>query len=563
MHPAFSILLAGICLSAPLQAQVTTATGDHRVTLALKNIELKEAKVPWQYLFNNLNLTGWDTYLGPQFPAQGEDRTGIPAIGLNKDPKRTFSVVTKDGKKALRISGEQFGGISTTAVYENYHLQLQFKWGKQKYHPKTKDKMDSGLLYHANGPHGADWGFWMQSQEFQIQEGDCGDYWGVASAVFDIPAKKQGTADWIYHPDGERMTFKDQTPAGRHCIRKMDAEKPLGQWNTIDLYCFGDTAVHVVNGEVAMVLYQSRRAVDNGFEPLTKGKIQLQSEGAEIFYRDIRIRPIQQILPARPADSSFVVALWPNGAPGFENRKDEPEQAKDWWVRNVHNPSITAYLPPKGMATGAAVVICPGGGHRNLVFNSEGKQAAAYFNSIGVAAFVLKYRLFREENSPYTDEHARQDGFRAMRLVRSRAADWHLDPKRIGIMGFSAGGELAAWVSFGKGEAQRAAADPVERYSARPDFQVLIYPGPLAVPESVQPTAPPAFLLAANDDECCSEPVLALAQQYRKAKIPVEAHLYAQGNHAFNMGNRSTLGSIHNWSQRLTDWLKDNKWLVP
>ena len=190
MHKPFSTLLFALSLSLPLQAQV--ATGYNRVSLAVKDIELNEAKAPWRYLFNDRNLEGWDTYLGPPFPAQGEDRTGVPPIGLNIDPKRTFTVVTMDGKKALRISGEQFGGISTTAEYENYHLQLQFKWGKQKHHPRKNAKMDSGVLYHANGPHGADWGFWMQSQEFQIQEGDCGDYWVVAGEIFDNPAKKKG-----------------------------------------------------------------------------------------------------------------------------------------------------------------------------------------------------------------------------------------------------------------------------------------------------------------------------------------------------------------------------------
>lgn len=216
------------------------------------------------------------------------------------------------------------------------------------------------------------------------------------------------------------------------------------------------------------------------------------------------------------------------------------------------------------------MVICPGGGHRTLVFNSEGRDAAQYFNSIGVAAFVLKYRLFREENSPYTEAHARQDGVRAMRLVRSQAAKWGIDPARIGIMGFSAGGELAAWTSFAdlsrtvgrEGDGNANAKDEVERFSARPDFQVLIYPGPLAVPDSVGSEAPPAFMLAANDDECCSAPILQMADQYRKANVPIEIHLYAQGNHAFNMGNRSKLDSIKTWSQRLTDWLNDNGWLT-
>jgi catechol 2,3-dioxygenase-like lactoylglutathione lyase family enzyme len=258
-------------------------------------IELNEPKVPWHYLFNSKDLTGWDTYLGLPFSEKGEVRKDVPPVGLNKDPKQVFSVVTEDGQKALRISGEQFGGISTTEEFENYHLQLQFKWGKQKWHPRKEAKMDSGVLYHANGEHGADWSFWMQSQELQIQEGDCGDYWGVGGAVFDIPAKKQGEKDWVFDPKGEQMMFALKAPAGRHCIKSPDAEKPTGEWNTIDLYVFGDTAVHVVNGKVVMALYHSRRPVAGEYEPLKKGKIQIQSEGAEVFYRNIRMLAIDGI----------------------------------------------------------------------------------------------------------------------------------------------------------------------------------------------------------------------------------------------------------------------------
>ena len=260
-------------------------------------------------------------------------------------------------------------------------------------------------------------------------------------------------------------------------------------------------------------------------------------------------------------DSSFVVPLWQNGAPGFENRKNEPEQAKDWWVKNVHNPSLTVFLPPKEKATGAAVVICPGGGHRNLGFNGEGVDPAKFLNSIGVAAFVLKYRLFREENSPYTIEHAKQDGFRAMRLARSKAKEWNIDTDRLGMMGFSAGGEMVSWVAYDEGKGNANAKDIVERFNSKPSFQILIYPGPLGIPDSVSPNAPPAFLLAANDDVCCSPPIIELLQKYRNAKVPVEVHLYAKGDHAFNMGNRSTLNSIRTWRQRLADWLKDNGWL--
>lgn len=261
-------------------------------------------------------------------------------------------------------------------------------------------------------------------------------------------------------------------------------------------------------------------------------------------------------------DSSFVIPLWPDGAPGFENRRNEPEQAKDWWVKNVHNPSLTVFLPPKEKATGAAVIICPGGGHRNLGFNGEGVDPAKFLNSIGVAAFVLKYRLFREENSPYTEEHAKQDAFRAMRLARSKATEWNFDTARLGIMGFSAGGEMVSWVAYDEGKGNPAAKDPVERYSSKPSFQVMIYPGPLGIPDVVNSSAPPAFLLAANDDPCCATPIVELLNKYRAAKVPVEVHLYALGDHAFNMGNRSKFISIKTWRQRLADWLADTGWLT-
>ncbi|MCC6462550.1 MAG: alpha/beta hydrolase [Saprospiraceae bacterium] len=258
------------------------------------------------------------------------------------------------------------------------------------------------------------------------------------------------------------------------------------------------------------------------------------------------------------------IPLWPDGAPGFENRRNEPEQAQDWWVKNVHNPSITAYLPPKEKANGTAVLICPGGGHRALVYNSEGRDAAEYLNGLGVTAFVLKYRLSREENSPYTlEQHVRQDAYRAMRLLRSRAAEWHLDPAKLGMMGFSAGGEVVAMVAYAPGDGNPEAPDPVDRLNGKPNFQVLVYPGPLFVPDSVAADAPPAFMVATIDDECCSAPILKLCQAYHAAKVPAEVHLYARGGHAFNMGKRSKLVTLNTWPQRLADWMKDNGLLEP
>lgn len=253
-----------------------------------------------------------------------------------------------------------------------------------------------------------------------------------------------------------------------------------------------------------------------------------------------------------------VIYLWQKGAPGFENKKDEPEEAKDYWAKNINNPSLTVYAAAKENATGAAVIICPGGGHRLLVVEGEGRDAAEYFNKQGITAFVLKYRLFRQENTPYSMQNTLQDGRRAMRVVRQQAAAYNIDTSKIGLMGFSAGGELAAWVAFNSPKEALKKTDSVDNIKCTADFLILIFPGPLAVPTNIAVNMPPLFLAAANDDVCCSEPILQITSLYRKAKAKVEMHLYSQGDHAFNMGQYSKLKSINNWPQRLTDWLTDS-----
>ena len=252
------------------------------------------------------------------------------------------------------------------------------------------------------------------------------------------------------------------------------------------------------------------------------------------------------------------IHLWPNGAPGFEDRKNEPEEAKDWWVKNIHNPSITAFLPKN--PNGTAVLICPGGGHRTLVYNAEGSDAAEFFNKLGITAFVLKYRLAREEGSPYDlNVHPKQDAMRAMRLIRSRADEWNIDPDKLGIMGFSAGGEVVASVAYGDGNGAPGAEDPVDRQNAKPSFQILIYPGPLWIPEELPENAPLAFMVAAINDQCCAAPIISLLQKYHASGQSVEAHIYAHGDHAFNMGYRTELKTIKGWPERLEDWLYDSK----
>jgi acetyl esterase/lipase len=263
------------------------------------------------------------------------------------------------------------------------------------------------------------------------------------------------------------------------------------------------------------------------------------------------------------AETPQVIHLWPNGAPGFESRKDEPELAKDYWVKNINNPSLTVFLPPKDKANGCAVIVAPGGGFRELVFNAEGKQVADFLNPLGVTVFVLKYRLPNEEHSPYTLDNVREDAHRAIRLVRSRAAEFHIDPNRIGMLGFSAGGAVVMLVAFEPGEGDAKAADPIDRVSGRLNFELMVYPGGKP-PATIPANSPPAFLVCANDDEYgCDQVTLDLLQAFRTAKVSVEAHFFAQGKHAFNMGDRSTFAAVKGWPQRMADWLGDRGLLKP
>jgi len=276
-----------------------------------------------------------------------------------------------------------------------------------------------------------------------------------------------------------------------------------------------------------------------------------------------RLLVIALILPltAMAQPEPEVIHLWKNGAPGFETRKDIPEMAQDYWVRNINNPSVTVFLPPKDKANGCAVIVAPGGGFRELVYNAEGKQAAEFLNSIGVAAFVLKYRLPGEVNSPYSIENVQQDAYRAMRLVRSRAIEFGVDPNRIGMLGFSAGGAVVMMVAFDKGDGDSNAPDLIDRINGRPNFQMMVYPGGNA-PEKISSDAPPAFLICANDDEYgCDKVTMDLLSKFRDAKVPVEAILLSKGKHAFNMGDRSSLKTINTWPQRMADWLSDSGFL--
>jgi len=240
-------------------------------------------------LFNGKDLDGWDTWLGK--PHMGKEE-----VGLNKDPNRVYSVVDVDGKPAIRISGETFGALTSKDEHENYHLTLQFKWGEKKWPPREKAVRDSGLLYHCVGKQGAAGTFWMQSQECQIQEKDCGDYWSVAGAIVDVEGeRKDDKGPVIYKKGGKKYTVPSKESGGPRIVKDTDYENKTGEWNTIELLTVGQTSVHLVNGKPNMVLTNSRRKEGDKEVPLTKGKLQLQSEGAEIFYRNIDIKPLKAI----------------------------------------------------------------------------------------------------------------------------------------------------------------------------------------------------------------------------------------------------------------------------
>jgi endo-1,4-beta-xylanase len=257
-----------------------------------------------------------------------------------------------------------------------------------------------------------------------------------------------------------------------------------------------------------------------------------------------------------------VIPLWPNGAPGFEARKDEKEvrdrqnQAGEYRLTNVHNPYVTVFLPPAEKATGAAVVIVPGGGHRELWPKHEGENVAEWLAGRGVAAVVLRYRLAREAGSPYKiDVHAVQDGQRALRLVRSKAKEWNVNPDRVGMMGFSAGGEVTALVCGKADKGQADAPDPIDRLSARPDFQALVYSGPQGIRgQAVTKETPPTFIVVGDVDDAATWLVDHFAA-LRKAGVSAELHVYAKAPHGFGYRPNKTVRPADSWPQRFEEFL--------
>jgi endo-1,4-beta-xylanase len=260
------------------------------------------------------------------------------------------------------------------------------------------------------------------------------------------------------------------------------------------------------------------------------------------------------------AEDPKEILLWPDGAPGSEG-KTEPEKVVtsaggERTVSSVHKPSITPFLPAKEKATGAAVLVIPGGGHSKLCVDHEGVFVAHWLTDHGIAAFVLKHRLAREPGSTYTiKDHAMADTRRALQLIRSRAGEWNVDPARLGAMGFSAGGELVAQACMTPVAGRADAADAIERQSAVPSFQALIYPGRSG---DILPSkdAPPAFLACGERDrQDIAEGLAEVYLRFKRAGASAELHVYAGVPHGF--GFRPNMqGAVAGWLDRFAEWLK-------
>lgn len=258
-------------------------------------------KNEWTNLLDK-ELSQWDNYLSYAYPegykgempkdAKGND---LEPVGLNNDSFGVFTMLEEDGSPVLRISGEYYGCVATKEEFENYHLKLKVKWGDIKWHPRKNLLKDSGILYHSVGPHGAEsWRSWMLSQEFQVMQGHMGDFWNQGTSAIDIRAY---LPEYIMNPVADKsqdfLGIGEGEDIPSYCMRSANFEKSHGEWNTLELICYEGKSLHIVNGEVVMILQNSRYVEDGKKVPLQKGRIQLQSEAAEVFYKDIKIKELK------------------------------------------------------------------------------------------------------------------------------------------------------------------------------------------------------------------------------------------------------------------------------
>lgn len=233
-------------------------------------------------VFNGKNLNNWDIYIGTALK-------GFEELKEKATPDHIYSLVEKDNETLLHISGDINASIATKKEYENYHFRMEFKWGDEVYTTRN-----SGLLYHSFGPFGAGIDTWMSSIELQLMHENLGDAYMMADSYAEIPVKKVGD-NHVFSVEGQMMSFGNDQKGGKIARKNQDMEKPLGEWNIVDLYCFGQKSIHVVNGVKVMECMNTGKLVNGEVQPLSKGKIQIQSEGGELYIRTAEIRKIKSL----------------------------------------------------------------------------------------------------------------------------------------------------------------------------------------------------------------------------------------------------------------------------
>lgn len=233
-------------------------------------------------LFNGKDLSNWDIFLGTPI-------AGFEDLAKKATPESTYQVVDLDGQKMIYISGNIFASLASKAEYENYHLHMEFKWGEKVY-----GKRNSGLLYHSHGAFGAAFGTWMACIEHQLMHGNLGDTYLMCNSCCQTESKKNADHKFQFAINEKKEQFGNDFN-GPNIQKALDAENPLGQWNTVDLYCYGRISVHVVNGQVVMINTNCGTSENGQIKPLSKGKIQIQSEGGEFYIRKIELEKINGI----------------------------------------------------------------------------------------------------------------------------------------------------------------------------------------------------------------------------------------------------------------------------
>jgi len=281
--------------------------------LSISNSQAQSTPTPpaklskkWKYLLDE-NFSNFDKFLGvphtsiqnlPDYP-KGDGMKGTP-IGLNKDPLNVFTMIKENKEDILYITGQMYGGLSTKEEYGDYHLSVQFKWGEKVCEPRLTKPKDSGILYHCFPKHGGFWNVWMNSIEFQVCQGEIGDLFALSKRRLLVNSTLGEDKVWKYDPKATAVEFGGGIPAGDksrgRCKSATHEEKPVGEWSTLELYCLGDMGIHVLNGKVVNVVKENTKAEKENNETfLRKGKIQLQSEGAECWYKDIKIKALKKI----------------------------------------------------------------------------------------------------------------------------------------------------------------------------------------------------------------------------------------------------------------------------